>query len=134
MPTPTLDINGHEVPVKDALTKLLNLANDFRAALGGQRLAALPSSVRRDPRRCIIANALNFDCSICPGAHDSGRAWFKTREQAERFLTLTEQTAVPEQEQNSSEWVVPLPPALNAIAQAFDEGALPVISFSPIDA
>lgn len=123
---PTIYVRETAYETEGLLAGLLNLANDFRAALNGKRLERVPGGVQREPSRCILANALNFNCSIVPCAYGPGHAFFKEREHAERFVELTGQDPdVIDGTTYPVEYGVPLTPELNAIAVAFDDDQLP---------
>lgn len=73
----------------DQIVKAVNLANDFRTAMGIDPIDALPKGIPSDPRRCILAKAFNFNCAITPGLWgEDGKAWFGNEAEAEQFAKL----------------------------------------------
>lgn len=50
----------------DQLSDLFKFCNQIRKAGGGDELVKLEPGVQSQPKSCLIAKNLNFDCSVVP--------------------------------------------------------------------
>lgn len=76
---PTFTMHDKRYPIEYATeNEVLSFANALRRAGGANALDALMPSVQSSPGACLVANALNFGCSIVPeGNSDSLRGEYE---------------------------------------------------------
>lgn len=118
-------------------TELLEFANKMRAAGEGDFLDALMPSVPSDTNQCLIANALNFKCSVfgAPGDQEDSHgdelwAMYFPRNMAHaRIRKIAEAVGCEVAEvtdrhdlQAHSRLCVVLPEEIGLVAKAFDHG------------
>lgn len=104
--------------------KAVELANSLRDALGATKLRDLPKGSQRDAKRCILARAFNFECSV---GSAEGR-WFVSfpEMELEKMDALTQWAT--DNGLEMSRWsnrAFLLPKAVGNIAANFDLGLLP---------
>lgn len=123
-------VHPENIPSKYELeTHALNIASTVRQELGGDRLKGLPQGFMNEPGKCLIANALNFDCEVSPNREfgEVGYARFRKEEHAKAFSIASGNPVTPNNRirVESFPWKVELTPKLNILANLFDSGYLP---------
>lgn len=130
-------------------TELLDICNRVREAGGVGQLTALKPGIRRDPRSCLIANNLNFDCVvqiIADGTSGEGPTIWGMCSNDERLVQVARSMGWPLQRDYPSarpgfvyrytsfteyKYVAELPESLRDSAIAFDSGEYPGLTVNP---
>lgn len=102
--------------------ELLDFANMIRKAGGTDILPALLPSIRSAPNECLIANALNFDCSV----DSNGKNWYMcvSEDIGRQIADNTDLRVLFEHswELDAAAAFVQLPEHIGNAAYAFDRG------------
>lgn len=106
----------------EALSRLLNYANDMRVEKGDKQLEDLPKSIATSASSCIIARAFNYGCQVSPSVTNGGEIFFNSKEDLETYLKVVPGSEVSECNEEIDLYVGRLTPELNRIALDFDNG------------
>lgn len=117
----------------EELVNLLNLANDFRAKVGLDKLSKLPKARTHLPNQCIIAKAFNNKCSVIPiRSYDPNVTWgyidFSSKKDRDTFQALTGVNTQPTSDEfteGQNIYTSYMTKELNEIALDFDGWAYP---------
>lgn len=109
------------------LDELLEFANKVRNAGGGNPIDALMPAVPADPKQCLIAKNLNFNCWVDAGEYgDEWTMWVTTRELAQNIAkavgcdTATSTRVDTETSVSFPVYGIVLPKEIGEVAQQFD--------------
>jgi hypothetical protein len=110
------------------MKKLLKFANAVREAGGGNPLDALMPSVPQDPKRCLIAKNLNFNCEVVGHPDDNrvvvGNRWIMitTRDIRDKIAAKLGLKPIDYRDEDTSRmrYGVVLPRDIGQVASDFD--------------
>jgi hypothetical protein len=118
---------GHVVFEYATVGEVLEFVNRVREAGGADTIEALPLAVPKNPRQCLLARALNFECEVRSlSRYDDGAAcWhmclpYKTRDE---IKALAEAAGLETYEEYiGADLSIVLPREIGNVARAFDKG------------
>jgi len=117
------------------LNEVLDFANKVREAGGGNPLDALMPAVPQDSSQCLIARNLNFNCEVYGSSYQgerflSDRHGYNTDEfwsmfvddgdTAQKIAAAIDSDVFSRTVLGTTQWEIPLPPRIGAVARDFD--------------
>lgn len=121
MPRDITFFSGNVLPVATE-EELLEFCNKVRQAGGANVLEALLPSVQQSSYSCLIANALNFGCSVSPYMNGIWLMRFPENISASQRKAISEATGLDVRPGVGKSWVMELPEHIGNAAKAFDWG------------
>lgn len=104
------------------VSEVIEFANKVREAGGGDVISGLLPSIPETPNSCLIANALNFDCSVNgDGIDENGDSiWYMVTEDESIQEKIAEKLGLDTHLVSGVHKSIRLPVEIGLVAEAFD--------------
>jgi len=108
--------NLYAIRNRASISEVIDFANKVRKAGGGNIIDSLMPSTPEQSDSCLIANALNFDCTIEPNSDDT---WSMIIDDVDTGEKIAEKLGLDYNHHGDSIEII-LPKKIGLVAKAFD--------------